>query len=68
MVNHMGTYRIKSDVSMTAAEAAGVYDKAFDTVRRLAFEGADISLDYEQYEIMKVLGRECKDFIFERVK
>ena len=53
---------------MTAAEAAGVYDKAFDTVRRLAFEGADISLDYEQYEIMKVLGRECKDFIFERVK
>lgn len=68
VVNHMGTYRIKSDVSMTAAEAAEVYDKAFDTVRRLAFEGADISLDYEQYEIMKVLGKECKDFIFERVK
>ena len=68
VVNHMGTYRIKSDVSMTAAEAAKVYDKAFDTVRRLAFEGADISLDYEQYEIMKVLGKECKDFIFERVK
>lgn len=68
VVNHMGTYRIKSDVSMTAAEAVEIYDKAFDTVRRLAFEGADISLDYEQYEIMKVLGKECKDFIFERVK
>lgn len=68
VVNHMGTYRIKSDISMTSTEAEEAYDKAFDTVRRLAFEGADISLDYEQYETMKVLGKELKHFIFERVK
>ena len=67
VANHMGTYRMKFDGSMTVEEAVKAYDKAFDIVRNLAFENDKISLDYEQHETMKVLGGKLKHLTFERV-
>lgn len=67
VANHMGTYRMIFDGSMTVEEAVKAYDKAFDIVRNLAFENDKISLDYEQHETMKVLGGKLKHLTFERV-
>lgn len=68
VTNHSGTYRMKYDGKMTSAEARETYKAAFEIVRSRAFENDGVSLDYEQYETMKVLKEKLEHLLFERVK